>query len=337
MNVVAALVASCCCFLALPAQEAGAARPSTTQHPAGDPMAGARQRLQKSLTTMQTLPSCGYTARWGPKDEGGKAAGAGGALRVIAMGGVASGEARGAWSDDLLQVVRGEDETVHAGRRAIARGADGWHLRRERDAEGRPLAFTPDPELLLDLLATMDLALLRRDVGTLDDRPVEILTATLNADQVADAFWSGAVPASGSPGGGIVFMAMAGAAAGAPGGAKPPAPPKPEGVVDVAFWIDPVTNHLLRVHVRSHTAGAAAARFGGAGGAVIVVNGGVVEEEKEEEEAEAGKDAPLQFEDGLPLRKKKDTTQVDYDLRFTDHGTAKAPALDAQGKRLLGR
>ena len=74
------------------------------------------------------------------------------------------------------------------------------------------------------------------------------------------------------------------------------------------------------------------------GGAVTVGGGGDEEEEEEDPKAEAGKaDAPMTFENGLPVRPRKKTTVMDYTVRLFDHGSKKAPELSDDQKKLLGR
>lgn len=327
---------------------------AAAQDGAPDPLPAARQKLQKSLAAMAALPSCAFDAKWAV-DETGKKKDDG--PNIIMIGGAtieAPGDAKGAWGDGQLHLQSGDDELLYAGRRMLARQAGGdWSLRRGRYRDGAQLEFQPDPQLLFSLLQGMELAVVHREVGAVQDRPVEILTATLSPDQVAELAQAGVLPVGVTSAVGFGGQVMFGALAAARGGGKPqrPAPPAPDATVDIAFHVDPGTGMVHRVVVRGTAKNDAAVGMGGArmrvfaaragGGAVQVGgNGGDDDEDKDNDKdakGEPAKDAPLQYKDGLPQRPRKKMQVYDYAILLRDHGTAKLPALDDKSKALLGR
>jgi hypothetical protein len=308
--------------------------------PAAD--AKLTQALQKAASSSDT----GFAASWGPI---GKKADAGDAIFARMMGGAAtSGACAGSWHADRLHVTfDGDegDELLLVGRRMLAKDDKGeWTLRSGRFRDGNRSGFVPDVPLLLEQLARWNLPIAARRVGSLDDRPIEILSLTLGQEQVGEAFWSGALPDTpGNPFGGGAMMLVAGAG-GAGGGARTAAA-APDATVDVALWIDPATSVIHKLHCRVHAKADAGAfgrvrvvRAGGAGGAVQVAgDDDEGEDEAEEEAAEAQKDAPLEYVDGLPKRSKKKMSVSDYTVTLKNHGQQQPPALTELQQRLLGR
>jgi hypothetical protein len=313
--------------------------PAFAQEPAADPLASARTRLQKALATMAALPSCAFESSWGPdKDAKAKA----GAPAVVFLGGPATtdpGTATGCYADGILHLTSRDHAVAFANRRMIAKTGDGWVVRRGKFADGSALSFVPDPQVLFDLMKDWQLAVTHREVGTLADKPVEILSVTLNDDQVAEAYWSGLLPENVGGIGGVTVLR--GGMAMAVGGAKPAAP-KTDATVDLAFYLDPATGQVHEVRARSWSdTDKAMAAMGVVGfrAAKVAFGGGDAEEEEEEEEEPkpvAGKAAELQYKDGLPVRPRKKMSVTDYTLKLRDHGTAKPPQLDAAARALLG-
>ncbi len=300
-------------------------------------LAAAKARVTAALQKCSTLADTAFELRWAPAKKKGNDPFA------AMMGSVASGETSGSWHQDLTHVAwtgDNEDELLVVGRRMLAKDAkNDWRLRTGRFADGNPVAYVPDVALLLQQLAAWDLAVTNRSVGSLDDRPVEVISLTLSAEQVSEAIWIGLLPeaiTAASPGGGRImrFAAMGGGAANRPPAAAPNA------TIDLAIHLDPATNLIHQLHFRGW---AKEAQMGGAG--MVLVQGGAVraggneaDEEEEDVEAEdAKKDAPLVYENGLPKRARKKLSVNDVTLRLSEHGKKQAPPLTDAQKKLLGR
>lgn len=243
----------------------------------------------------------------------------------------------GTWTPHLLYLAiqADADEVVFAGRRMIARqgGGGDWLLRTGKLADGRALPYHFDPEIALRVLAAAKFEVIATDVGSLDDRPVEIVTVHLEGDTARELEQNAQIPTN-PFGSGFIGNRR-------PGG-KALVPPKNVVEVDLAFFVDPATKRLLQLRMRAFT------QPGMMGGAVVgfaraVGGNGNDSEEEEEEDAETDpKKAaakPLVFKDGLPVRKKplKENWNVaTVDLRFREHGTAKVPELPAAALTALG-
>lgn len=323
----------------LPAQDS----PATTQAAAPAPLtaeqlAAAKQRLATALQKSAALVDTRFEAKWAP-DVKPQAAG-NNAIAVLLgnrIGGSSEGTCNGSWHADLLHVRYDggdDDELLVAGRRMLAKdGQTPWCVRKGHFANGAELGFVPDPQLLLQRLATMDLAVAVREVGALDDRPVELLSATLDQDQLTDLLWSEALPPSLVQSMSQVFRINAGGVAQKRMGA-----PKPESTLDVVVHIDPATSLVQRLQFRCWTKDDMPQM-----GRVVVVNGGAVQaqqdDDEEEEEAKADDAAkqPLRYENGLPVRPRKKINVIDFTVRLLEHGKVAPPALDATQKQLLGR
>jgi hypothetical protein len=311
---------------ALPAQDA-----QTEQ------AAKARAAMAKAAATANT----GFRLRWGPVG-GGAAEPATGTATSIAVAPVAAGvrgTMRGSWTADRQHLAAEDDhgdEFVMAGRRTIARDATRpWRLRKARRADGSPAPFLPDVPALLALLADQDLVPVCRDVGTIDDRPVEIFGATLDVEQAAEAAWAGMLPSHWtlSP-----QRLNAGALRAAQDGGRKP-PPAPTNTIDVAVWFEPATGIVRRLHLRSWSkqeimrGNVVAVRINADGRPERVDP-----EEAAAEEAEAAKEAhgPPRFVDGMPVRPTRAASVHEFVIDLTGHGATDTPALDAAQKRLLG-
>lgn len=304
-------------------------------NPGVDPLLAGKQRLVAALQKTAALADAAFTVTWGP-DEQQK-----GDARMVAMFGMQGGKVTGSWHPGLRHLVfDGDqaDEIVTAGDRSLAKDKErDWCVRCGRFADGNEVPFAADVALVLQLLATMDLAVVQRTVGAIDDRPVEIVTATLNPDQVAELAWSGTVPDA------LLSGAVTFGFAAFGGGQRSPAH-RPEATVDVAIALDPATSLVHSVHVRSWTKNAGNGRQvvfrGGAGAIVQVAGAGGNDEDEDEEDPPADAKAPappMTWENGLPVRPRKKTSVTDFVIRLRDHGTAKAPALGDAPRRLLAR
>lgn len=341
---------SCALVCAAVAASAQSASPAPAPTPASPPpgvqtpapsadLAAAKARVAAALQKCSALSDTAFALRWGP-DKKKKADDPFARM----MGEMGAGATKGSWHGDLMHVAfdnDNDDELLIAGGRMLAKdGTVDWRPRRARFADGNTVPFVPDVPALLRQLAAWDLAVTQRTVGSLDDRPVEVISITLSADQVAEAIWAGLLPEAiaTSMGAGRVFrMAMGGG-----GGARPPATP-PDATVDLAIHLDPATNVVHKLHFRGWTKepkGGAAGVIMVAGGARVARNGDDDEEEEDEveaDEAAAKKDAPLVYENGLPVRPRKKTSVCDVALTLTEHGQKPAPALTPEQKQLLGR
>lgn len=306
---------------------------------ATDPLVAGKQRLATALQKTAAMSDTGFTATWGPDTKK-----KGDDDRALAMFGNPAGKATGSWHADLQHVVfDGEtaDELLIAGTRTIARDSDhDWCLRGGRFADGNTIPFTPDVALLLRQIASMDLAVVHRTAGSLDDRPVEIVTVTLNGDQVLDLAWSGALPEALVANAMPLRFAMF-------GGGKRQAPPRPEATLDLAIALDPGTSLVQQLHFRSWTKddgnGQRVVIGGGAGVMRVVGRNAAGNDEEDEDEGEkkpaddTKPPAPMQYENGLPMRPRKKMAVMDYTVRLADHGSKKGPMLDGAQQKLLGR
>ena len=323
------------CANLVPAQES---QPAANAPAAADALAAAKQKLTAALQKTAALQDTGYRANWGPdrkkKDDG----------NPFAAFGMGPGKVEGSWHTDRQHVAfdnDNNDELVVAGRRSIAKDDQrDWRLRPGRFADGNTTGFVPDVPLLLQQLANWDLDVVQRTASALDDRPVEVISVTLNPDQVGEAVWAGLIPEA------VVTPAMMMGAFGRIGvaGARP-TPPAPDATVDLAVTIDPGTSLVHQIQFRGWSKQNAGGRMAGGafvvqvGGGAVAMRGGADEEDEEEDaKTEAGKaDAPMTFENGLPVRPRKKTTVMDYTVRLFDHGSKKAPELSDEQKKLLGR
>lgn len=231
---------------------------------------------------------------------------------------------QGVWSEGRLHATVADGvEAVTAGRRTIVRKKGGaWVRRHDKLADGESMPFVFDPDAFFPVLVDADLEVLRAEVGTLDDRPIEIVTMHAACDAAGELIWAGVVP-EGDDTSGMVMFRMGG------GGAAP----KDDVELDLAFFIDPATKRLLRVRLACY-------RKPAMGGFVVALGGGAGgDEEEEEAEPDDGKPHPLRFKDGLPIRSKRKSenwTKVHYDVTFAEHGTAAATPLDERARHLLG-
>lgn len=324
----------------LPAQDPPATtKPSAPAQPAAERLAAATQRLAATLQKTAALSDTRFQASWAPDNK--PAAGANQGLAVILGGGIGGsmeGACQGSWHQDLLHVHYdgGEhDELLVAGRRMLAKDDQTpWCVRKGRFANGADLGFLPDPILLLQRLATMGLTVTSREVGSLDDRPVELLSATLDQDQITELLWSESLPSSMAMSLHQVFRFQAGGGNQVRTGAQ-----KPDAILDLVVHLDPAQSLVERLQFRCWT------KYDAQVGRFIVVNGaGAVQrggdEDDEDADATATDEAahqPLRYENGLPLRSRKKTNVMDFTVRLLEHGKVAPPTLDEEQRRLLGR
>lgn len=313
----------CVGFVSLVAPMLPAQAPSPAPN---DEWAAARARLVTALQKTATLKDVAFDCTWGPpaaKDVNAPRdpfAPAGGTLH-------------GSWHADrtLYQYERtNTDELIVTGRGTIACDAErSWCHRVGRFADGQPVSYRPDPPLLLRQLAALDLAVVHRDIGMADERPVEIVTVTLTPDQANELLRSGLLPDTIGNETGLQGLRFRVVQAGAQG-----APKIPDATIDLAIGIDPGLSIVRTLHVRC-----ASKRPAGAAGRIVVLGGnGAVQVAKADEpdEAEAEPGAPARFEDHLPVRSQKDRATTDVTFNLTQHGSKAAPPLTPAQQNLLG-
>jgi len=303
-----------------------------------DPLVAARTKLRTALEKTAALPDTAYRASWAPDHKNQDAQ----KERANLLASAGQGKVGGSWHAGLVTCTfDGDlgDELLVAGRRTLAKAQnEDWKLRCGRFADGNAVDFVPDPELLLEQLASWELAVMHRDVGSLDDHPVEVVSVALSADQVTAAVWSGLVPPVLAANTMNAFAMLLAARA---GGQRPPAA-QPTSTVDLAISFDPATGLVHQVQFRSWT------KQPDRPGQAMVVRGGVVQvalggqpgakekEEQEEAEEETRPQAgPMQYEHGLPVRPRSKQSVMDYTVRFLEHGKKAAPALSAAQQKLL--
>lgn len=324
----------------LPAQDSPAAtKPPAVTQPSPEQLAAATQRLATALQKAAALTDTRFEVAWAPDNK--PAEGGNQPLAVFLgarIGGSVEGACQGSWHQDLLHLHYDggdHDELLVAGRRMLAKDAQTpWCLRKGHFANGADLGFLPDPQLLLQRLATMGLTVTNREVGSLDDRPVEVLSATLDQDQLTDLMWSETLPSSMAMSLHQVFRIQ-----GVGGQVGRPAAQKPDAIVDLVVHLDPATSLVQRLKFRCWTKDdAQVGRF------VVVNRAGAAQAGGDEDEDElpdsAGEragDQPLRYENGLPVRPRKKTNVMDFTVRLLDHGKFAAPPLDEAQRRLLGR
>jgi hypothetical protein len=323
--------------------------------------AAARALLQRMIDRMSALPACTFTVqqeqvRSNVAGAGGIALGGGGlgagapaapapaagrAVVAVAATSVAAvpNPVAGGWGDGLLwaSANEGRDLAVWHGRRAIARqDQQAWKPRQGVLGDGLPLPRPLDPDTFFLALQHGKLELIHSEVGSLDDRPTQIVTGHAAGDDAYDLLWSGLLPdgaTNSSLGGRAANLARLGRA-------------KPDIDLDVAIWIDPATARAQQIKIRCYTrlltaaqgALVAPALAGGPPGAALPPRPpakGDAEAKKED----AAKEEPerLTFADGLPVRTPKDQVPamvVRYDVVFGNPGAA--PALDDAARAMLG-
>ena len=251
------------------------------------------------------------------------------------FGGMMGGRDRdvsGKWADGLLfaSFNDDEDEVITSGVRTRARHGDSaWKLRRGFTLGGAPIPFLLDPGLLVESLRALPEAarkVVHEDKAKVEGKELEVFTLTLDGEAARDLALCGAMPkVSGM--GGIIF------AGGGPPGMQAAAP---DVKVDVAVFADPESGLIHRVRLKGYEEG------GMAGNVMIKVAGpGGGEEEEEEEEKDEkkeGKDTPLVFKAGLPVRKLgKQVSAVEFDVRLSEHNKAALPDLKPEVRKQLGK
>ncbi|MGC6486140.1 MAG: hypothetical protein ACON4Z_00710 [Planctomycetota bacterium] len=315
----------------LPCQQAPQAPPSVS--------AATRARLAEALTKSAATADTAFELRWGNEPAKGQRRG----LAQL-LGAASRGAVSGSWHAGAVHLRfenEQEDQLVVAAGRMIARDSEReWCLRQGRFADGNPASSRPDPQSLLAQLGGWPLALTRRSAGSFEDRPVEVVSVTLTADQTAELLWSGALPQGLKSAGGMMGQAIQLNLVAGGAGAPRPAATAPDLTLDLAISLDPGTNTIFEIRGK---AWAEKNRNGNVfvfrGGAVAVQVGAEAddEDEDEDEDERPAQDpgAPLRYADGLPVRDSEELTSVPFRLVLRDHGRAPAPELPAAAARLL--
>lgn len=292
-----------------------------------DDLAAAGARLAAALQKTATLKDVAFECRWGPPLPPD-----GNAPRNPFT--VAGGSLHGSWHADraLYQFERpNADELLVTGRDMLACDANrAWCNRVGRFVDGQPVSYLPDLPLLLRHLAAQELAVVHRDIGTVADLPVEIVTVTLNPDQAAELLRSGLLPDEIGNETGMQGLRFRVLQAGAPGAAR-----TPDATIDLAVSIDPGLSIVRNLHWRC-----ASKREAGIAGRIVIVGGnGAVQVQKDDDEtdeAEPDPGAAIRFEDHLPVRSRKDRALTDITFQLSQHGAKAPPPLSPEQRRLLG-
>ncbi|MGK0517442.1 MAG: hypothetical protein ACJAUC_000120 [Planctomycetota bacterium] len=292
-----------------------------------------KKRLTRALTKTAKTADTGFTIKWGP-DKKAKENNPFAAM----MGQAASGNVTGSWHEGRTHIQFGGDETdelLLAGGNMIARDKDrDWCLRSGHFADGNKVTFVPNAHALLQQLASWPLAVTRREAGAYKDRPVEVVSVTLNAEQVGELMWSGSLPESLSQGnfGQVINIVMGGNA-----GRRAATPPNT--TIDLAISLDPGTNLVHQIRVRAWTeANQNGGVFAFAAGRVAVgqaVGDDDEEAEPNEDEDEAEDNKPLEYSKGLPKRSRKKTSVANFTLSLENHGQQAKPQLNDRQQSLL--
>lgn len=304
------------------ATDAKSVEPKAEANAAKADLSGKKALVEQALATTSAAHSLSFESKYRVDSQFTRMVQRGGKpTPVTVTGSLADGVLRAKFND-------GDDEALFSGRRTAVRAkGEAWTLRDGKLADGRPMPHVFDPDKFFAALGEAKLEVLNAAVGSLDDKPVEVVTVKLDEESSRSLSWSGALPSS-SEMGGMATVVFAGGAAGAP------AAPKADVEIDAAFYIDPATKRILQLKVKSYS------KQSLAGGVVrFAVAGGVVEEEEDEEEDTTKKSEAVTFKDGLPVRKKakKDNwTIASYDVVLKEHDAVKAQELDAKAKQLLG-
>lgn len=296
----------------------------------------AKRRVVQALQRAATQVDTGFEATWG-EDNPAKA-GPNPAPNPLQMAMTArlSGATKGSWHQGLRHVIYTGDEgdqLLVTPQGLLARDQQRpWTPRNHRFADGNPIPFVPAPERLLQFLATTDLAVTHTEVGALDDHPVQTVTFTLNADQASELLWQGLVPPT------LLSASLGDLPFNLRGRQGPRNPATPvAATVDLAVTIDPATGDIRRLHLRAWNP----ANAGAGQGFVVFQAGGQVIAGQGQAEAEAADEpdpnAPLTWQDGLPVRPRAKMVVRDYVVRLQDQGTAKPPELPAQAAPPGGR
>ncbi|MBK8975001.1 MAG: hypothetical protein IPM29_03675 [Planctomycetes bacterium] len=309
-SLVRSLAAVLPCVLALaPAQD----------RPAQDLAVRKGALLRKALRTMADLDAVAFSCTQDTKQKQRMPvppARAGGGQGAIAVTGRLAG--------GMLAAEIGDQQVVRYGRVQIVGDGTHFELRRDRDLAGEMLPVIPDPVLLFRLLDRADLEVKRADVGEFQGRPVEILTVDLPQALALQLAWSGLVPDVTEARMGFSVIRIAGI-----GNAR--ALPQVSG--HAAFTIDPITGYVQRV--RFHFYHDPAANVG-VGRAIVQINGIQPAPDPELEELAELQEGEVLWRDGLPLRRLGDNEiRLEFDVAFSEHGTAKPPKLDADALRLI--
>jgi hypothetical protein len=319
---------------------------SPAQEAATKPDLGPKKAaLQKAFQRMAALPSYSFSSKQlnsriagaGNNANGGRVV-AGAALAPVPAGAAAvaapaaNGIVRGSWSDGLLWASSsdGKDQVVWRGRRMIGKQGEGaWQLRAGVVGEGAMMPRALEPETFFQALTSGKLEVIHAQVGQLEDKPIEVVTAHASGDDAYALLWSGLIPDAVTN----AYLPLRNlTSTGARGRAKQDLD------VDLALWLDPATGDVRQLKVRCYTK-----MISAAGGGLVMPGGAPprpgAAPEPELDDEEAAKPGPLAFEDGLPVRKPRGRDMlmvVSFDVTFQELGTAKPPALDATARELLG-
>jgi len=308
----------------------------TNESPATRAARGPTAKLHAALRTMAELESVAFETRSSDKPKQAQPAGVQGFAVLGNLSGNRSLDGvKGTWSQDACWVSYKDEPMIFARGRMVTEGDDGWVLRDTRRADGSTGPLVLDPGLWFTVLAELEPEVIHSGVGTLDDRPIQLLSVTLDKAQVAELDWAGLLPSNPDPFGGINGAVFARAINIGGGNVKLPLP---ERMVDLVFYVDPATNLIHKICARRQDQ----QNVNIAGNVQIMINGiqqGAAADEEEEEEVELPEGAEPRFDEGFPVRPKEEReklTSYGFELIFSQHGQAALAEIPAVARRLLG-
>jgi hypothetical protein len=304
-----------------------AAQQAPTQpqtQPSGAVSAATRERLSDALTKAAATVDTAFELTWAPVSKQNERR-------------PRRSRIRGSWHRDIAYLRfdnENKDELLLAGARTLAKDAlRAWRRRRGHFADGTILTIVPDPQALLQLLGAWPLSVTRRDAGAVADRAVEVVSVTLDKDQVRELFWSGSLPRTLMAGGNPRLHIDMG-----PGPKARPASIAPNVTLDLAIALDPGTGTVYQVRGNAwiDKSDKGRVRVFGAGPTTNLqidlepLGGDVADDDDDTSPA-----GPLQCEDGLPQRNSNKLSCTTFTLRLRDHGAAPRPELTAAMQQLL--
>ena len=238
-----------------------------------------------------------------------------------------STQVKGGWDQEQRWVTIGDDKAILRGGRMVVETESGWKLRKDQLGSGAPLPFALAPRLLFSQIAELPQTarqVVHVEAGKVQERDVAILTVRLQGDEARELALSGALPATGGPGGFVMIGGMLGGEM-----------PEKKYEVDLALFTALDSGEVLRLRAKVYEEDPMMAnvRF-----AIAAAGDGEepAPEEDEEEEEKPVERGQEPIKKGLPERKPLKSENMTYlKVDFSEFGTATAPKPDANGLRWL--